>query len=55
MSGRPQNVTLVTGATQNWSDLDRSPAGSSAAARRLVDDAVAGARRVAVVGPHAST
>lgn len=50
----PTNVTLLRGAMRNWSDLEHSPAGSGAAARRVVRDSLRGARRVAVVGAHAS-
>ncbi|AKU16203.1 hypothetical protein [Luteipulveratus mongoliensis] len=50
---RPDNVLLVPGAMQNWSDLDHGPAGTSAALRALVEQHVGDGSRVAVVGPHA--
>lgn len=47
---RPDNVRLVPGAMQNWSDLDHHTASASAAVRALVSQALAGVRRVAIVG-----
>jgi len=39
----PDNVELVAGATQNWTDLDE-PAASTPVLRRLVADHLGGAR-----------
>lgn len=47
----PDNVELVRGAVQNWSDLD-DPAGSTAVLRAAVAERLAGAGSVLVVGPH---
>lgn len=47
-----EKVLRLPGSMQNWSDLDRGPAGSSAAARSIVREFVAGAHNVAIVGPH---
>ncbi len=51
-STRPANVHLGPGATQNWSDLARDPAGSSVVHRDLLEQIVRAEHRVAVVGPH---
>lgn len=50
---RPENMRLVPGAMQNWSDLDHTPAGSSSALRALLGEHITATSRVAVVGPHA--
>lgn len=50
---RPDNVTLVPGAMQNWSDLEHRPAGAAAAVRALLEPLLRHDARVAVVGPHA--
>lgn len=50
---RPDNVTLVPGAMQNWSDLEHRPAGAAAAVRALLEPLLRHDSRVAVVGPHA--
>ncbi len=47
------NLTLLPGSMQNWSDLAHRPGSGSAAARDLVRSVLAGAQRVALVGPHA--
>lgn len=49
----PENVTLLPGAAQHWSDLERYPAAASGVARRLLDSLDAAGKRVVVVGPHA--
>ncbi|WP_265447737.1 hypothetical protein [Flexivirga meconopsidis] len=49
-TGRPENVRLVPGAMQHWSDLDRQVVGASTAVRALVREVVSGAGRVAIVG-----
>ena len=50
----PDNLTLLPGSLQNWSDLDHRPASGTAAARVLVRSLLDDAQRVAVVGPHAA-
>lgn len=49
----PENVTLLPGAAQHWSDLEHYPAAASGAPRRLLDSLDASGKRVVVVGPHA--
>lgn len=48
----PENVTLLPGAAQHWSDLERNPAAAAGAARRLLGHLDAAGKRVVVVGPH---
>lgn len=51
-SSRPSNVQLGPGAAQNWSDLEHSPAGSSAAHRAVLAQVARPEHRVVVLGPH---
>ncbi|XAS75974.1 class I SAM-dependent methyltransferase [Dermatophilaceae bacterium Sec6.4] len=51
-SSRPSNVLLGPGAAQNWSDLEHSPAGSSAAHRAVLAQVARPEHRVVVLGPH---
>lgn len=53
-TGHPDNITLLHGGMEKWSDLEHSPAGSSGAARDMVRALLDGVRSIAVVGPHSA-